>query len=84
MATYLLAERCKPSGGECWLKCVLHMQVETGDPNCWLSSANLVEVAPTFHIARYLPSIKDSKAPFTFALQVSALIDRHLLHRLEP
>ena len=46
------------------------VQVETGDPICWLSSANLVEVTPTFHIARYLPSIKDSKAPFTFALQV--------------
>lgn len=45
-------------------------KVETGDPICWLSSANLMEVAPTFHIARFLPSIKDSKAPFTFALQI--------------
>jgi len=31
----------------------------------------LMEVAPTFHIARFLPSITESKAPFTFALQVS-------------
>jgi len=30
-----------------------------------------MEVAPTFHIARFLPSITESKAPFTFALQVS-------------
>jgi len=49
----------------------LCMQIETGDPICWLSSANLMEVAPTFHIARFLPSITESKAPFTFALQVS-------------
>ena len=46
------------------------LQVESGEPICWLSSANLLEVAPTFHIARFLPSILDSKAPFTFALQV--------------
>ena len=66
---HLLAEQCPSGGGGCWLTCGLYMQVETGDPICWLSSANLVEVTPTFHIARYLPSIKDSKAPFTFALQ---------------
>lgn len=46
------------------------VQVETGEPICWLSSANLMEVAPTYHIARFLPSILESKAPFTFALQV--------------
>ena len=46
------------------------VQIETGEPICWLSSANLMEVAPTYHIARFLPSIKDSKAPFTYALQV--------------
>ncbi|KAL0033215.1 hypothetical protein WJX79_009992 [Trebouxia sp. C0005] len=45
-------------------------KIETGDPICWLSSANLMEVAPTFHIARFLPSITQSKAPFTFALQI--------------
>ena len=54
-------------------------QVETGDPICWLSSANLVEVTPTFHIARFLPSIKDSKAPFTFALQVSSPVLHYML-----
>eukprot|EP00891_Asterochloris_glomerata_P007511 jgi/Astpho2/7511/Aster-02077 len=40
------------------------------DPVCRLSSANLLEVAPTFHIARYLPSIHESTAPFTFVLQI--------------
>lgn len=58
--------RCPPS----LCQACIGLQVETGDPICWLSSANLMEVAPTFHIARFLPSILDSKAPFTFALQV--------------
>ncbi|KAL3136999.1 hypothetical protein ABBQ32_006591 [Trebouxia sp. C0010 RCD-2024] len=45
-------------------------KVESGEPICWLSSVNLMEVAPTYHIARFLPSILESKAPFTFALQI--------------
>lgn len=48
----------------------MDVQVDSGEPICWLSSVNVMEVAPTFHIARFLPSILDSKAPFTFALQV--------------
>ena len=57
------------------------VQVETGEPICWLSSANLMEVAPTYHIARFLPSILESKAPFTFALQVCQALQppRHML-----
>ena len=58
--------RCPPS----LCNVCIGLQVESGEPICWLSSANLMEVAPTYHIARFLPSILDSKAPFTFALQV--------------
>lgn len=40
-----------------------------------LVSLNLLSVRePTYHIARFLPSIKDSKAPFIFAWQVSKCI----------
>jgi hypothetical protein len=45
-------------------------KVDAVEPVCCLTSANLLEVQPTFHIARFLPSIKDSKAPFTFVLQI--------------
>ena len=35
------------------------------------SSVNLItQSKPCFHIARFLPSIKDCQAPFTFAWQV--------------
>ena len=73
--TFAQTESCKSrvaDSGHEGLEC--RVQVETGDPICWLSSANLMEVAPTFHIARFLPSIKDSKAPFTFALQACPLL----------
>ncbi|KAK9821914.1 hypothetical protein WJX81_003424 [Elliptochloris bilobata] len=40
-------------------------------PECRLESVNLVVVAePTFHIARFLPSIRDSPAPLTFVWHV--------------
>ena len=47
-------------------------QEMAGKPICWLSSVNLLKVSSaTTHIARYLPSITHSKAPFTFVVQVS-------------
>jgi len=47
-------------------------QEVAGKPICWLSSVNLLETSSaTEHIARFLPSVTDSKAPFTFVVQVS-------------
>jgi len=46
-------------------------KIEPLDTKCRLSAMELVSVsAPTPHIARFLPSIRDSKAPFTFVWQV--------------
>ena len=49
------------------------LSVQIGPDNCEakLVSLNLVSLKePTFHIARFLPSIRDSKAPFIFVWQV--------------
>ena len=49
------------------------LSVQIGPENCVakLVSLNLVSLKePTFHIARFLPSIRDSKAPFIFVWQV--------------
>jgi len=35
-----------------------------------LLSVDLVEVAPTYHIAQHLPSVLNSRAPFMFVMQV--------------
>ncbi len=48
-------------------------QVLPERPECRLASVNLVSVAePTMHIARFLPSIRDSPAPLTFVWHVRA------------
>ena len=45
---------------------------------CRLVSLNLVTVAePTFHIARFLPSIRDSRAPLLFVWHVSGPFPCH-------
>ena len=56
------------------LTTMVALQVDAVEPVCCLASANLLEVQPTFHIARFLPSIKDSQAPFTFVLQVRCCV----------
>lgn len=57
------------------LKPDLHQQVLPERPECRLASVNLVVVAePTFHISRFLPSIRDSPAPLTFVWHVRALL----------
>jgi hypothetical protein len=46
-------------------------QILPDAPVCELVSLNLVTVAePTFHIARFLPSVRDSKAPLLFVWHV--------------
>ncbi|KAL3141693.1 hypothetical protein ABBQ32_004380 [Trebouxia sp. C0010 RCD-2024] len=46
-------------------------KMEADEPVFGLASVDLVEVeAPTWHIAEHLPSIRDSKAPFTFVVQL--------------
>jgi hypothetical protein len=48
-----------------------HKKAAAGDPVFELASMDLVETdAPCFHIARFLPSIKHSRAPFTFVVQI--------------
>ena len=49
------------------------MQVPAAMPICKLSSVNLSKVAePTFHIARFYPTITRCNAPFTLVWQVRA------------
>ena len=53
------------------------MIVQFGPETCEakLVSLNLVSLKePTFHISRFLPSIRDSKAPFIFVWQVHATL----------
>lgn len=38
-----------------------------------LLSVDLLDVAPTFHIARHLPAVLHSRAPFMFVMQVGFL-----------
>ncbi|KAL0043136.1 hypothetical protein WJX79_010214 [Trebouxia sp. C0005] len=46
-------------------------KIEADEPVFGLASVDLVEVeAPTWHIAQHLPAIRDSKAPFTFVVQL--------------
>eukprot|EP00891_Asterochloris_glomerata_P006240 jgi/Astpho2/6240/fgenesh1_pg.00088_%23_51_t len=46
-------------------------KVMAEEPVFGLASVDLVELdAPTLHVAQHLPSIKNSKAPFTFVLQL--------------
>ena len=50
-----------------------HLQILPDAPVCALVSLNLVTVAePTFHIARFLPSIRDHPAPLLFVWHVRA------------
>ena len=47
------------------------MQYTPSESVMQLSSVNLItQSKPCFHIARFLPSIRDCQAPFTFAWQV--------------
>ena len=49
----------------------MRSQVTPDTCQAQLLSVNLVSLKePTFHIARFLPSIRDSKAPFVFVWQV--------------
>ncbi|KAK9818359.1 hypothetical protein WJX72_011272 [[Myrmecia] bisecta] len=46
-------------------------KIPAPEPACRLSSVNLMAVdEPTFHIARFLPSIHNQRAPFTFVWQI--------------
>ncbi|EIE22257.1 DUF1336-domain-containing protein [Coccomyxa subellipsoidea C-169] len=46
-------------------------KVLADDPLFALAAVDLLEMeTPTFHIARYLPSLKKSKAPFTFIVNI--------------
>lgn len=48
-----------------------HRKVEAGDTVFALASVDLVELdAPTFNVARFLPSIRDSPSPFTFVVNL--------------
>jgi len=69
-----LRERvCAPSVRARLKRAVGCEQVLPERPECRLASVNLVSVAePTFHIARFLPSIRDSPAPLTFVWHVRA------------
>lgn len=56
-------------------KCENLVQVLPDAPVCSLVSLNLVSLAePTFHIARFLPSVRESKAPLLFIWHVSSCI----------
>ena len=67
-----LAFYCYAVAPPAWLKLPwTSAQVLPERPECRLASVNLVAVAePTFHIARFLPSIRDSSAPLTFVWHV--------------
>jgi Protein ENHANCED DISEASE RESISTANCE 2, C-terminal len=45
-------------------------KVEAQGLEAELLAVDLVDVAPTFHIARHLPSVLHSRAPFMFVMQV--------------
>ncbi|KAK9823769.1 hypothetical protein WJX72_005371 [[Myrmecia] bisecta] len=46
-------------------------KADAEEPVFGLASVDLVDTdAPTFHIAQHLPSIRNSKAPFTFVVQL--------------
>lgn len=52
------------------------LQYAPGSSVLQFSSVNLItQSKPCFHIARFLPSIKDCQAPFTFAWQVSMMTE---------
>ena len=64
---FSLAQRCSATDGARMRTGALCAQILPGAPVCALVSLNLVTVAePTFHIARFLPSIRDHKAPLLF------------------
>lgn len=59
------------------------MQVLPDAPVCSLISLNLVSLAePTFHIARFLPSVRNSKAPLLFIWHVSDHLQHLFVHCL--